>query len=93
MARTQTEMKVCLTLDHYNLYELALYTALVLHCSTRDFASIIYMHKWFAPTLVAPLGAQQILYTPNVKTARNKDDKRALKCTQLVSLHGCLLCT
>ena len=39
-------MKVYLTLDHYNLYEIALNMALVLQCSTRDFASIIYMHKW-----------------------------------------------
>ena len=31
MSRTQIEMKVCLTLDHYNLYEIALYMALVLH--------------------------------------------------------------
>ena len=46
MARTQTEMKVCLILDHYNLYKIPLNMALVLHCSTHDFASIIYMHKW-----------------------------------------------
>ena len=39
-------MKVCLTLDHYNLYEITLYTALVLHYSPCDFASIKYMHKW-----------------------------------------------
>ena len=46
MARTHTEMKVCLTLDHYNLYEIALNMALVLHCSTCDFVSIKHMHKW-----------------------------------------------
>ena len=46
MSRTQIEMKVCLTLDHHKLYEIALYTALVLHYSTHDFASIKYMHKW-----------------------------------------------
>ena len=46
MSRTQTEMKVCLTLDHCNFYEIALYMALVLHCSTHEFASIKYMHKW-----------------------------------------------
>ena len=55
--------------------------------------SIAGGHGKSAPTLVTPLGVQQILYTPNVNTARNKNDKRALKCTQAVSLHGCLLCT
>ena len=46
MSRTQTEMKVCLTLDHYNLYEIALYAPLVLHYSTHDFASFVYMQIW-----------------------------------------------
>ena len=40
-------MKVCLTLDHYNLYEIAMYMALLLHYSTRDFASIKYMQICF----------------------------------------------
>ena len=39
-------MKVCLTLDHYTLYKIARYMALVLHCSARDFASIKYMQMW-----------------------------------------------
>ena len=38
-------------------------------------------------------GTTDSLHSQNVKTMRNEDDKWALKCTQLVSLHGCLLCT
>ena len=55
---------------------------------------LLHRGTWrFACTLVTPLGVQQILHTVNGKTTRNKDEKRALKCTQLASLHGCLLCT